>query len=94
MGVQYCTLKTDSKVIAIQIESECMARDVTLERYLAIVRRMRNYFKGFIVEHIKRMKNTKADELAKATAKKVALPPDVFFQVIKDPSVKIVEPSL
>jgi hypothetical protein len=50
-------------------------------------------FQG-IQEHIKRMKNTKADELAKATAKKAALPPDVFFQVIKDPSVKIVEPSL
>jgi hypothetical protein len=93
MGVPYCTLKTDSKVIASQIEKECMARDETLERYLAVVRRIENHFKGFTVEHIERTKNTKADELAKAAARKTVLPPDVFFQVIEDPSVKIVEPE-
>jgi ribonuclease HI len=32
IGVQYCNLKTNSKVIASQTEKECMARDVTLER--------------------------------------------------------------
>jgi ribonuclease HI len=37
MGVQSCTLKTDSKVIAGQNEKECIARDATLERYLALV---------------------------------------------------------
>jgi hypothetical protein len=45
------------------------------------------------VEYIERTKNTKADELAKATARKAVLPPDVFFQVIKDPSAKTVEPE-
>jgi ribonuclease HI len=54
MGVQYCILKTDSKGIASQIEKECMARDETLERYLATVRRMDNLFKGFRVKHIER----------------------------------------
>jgi ribonuclease HI len=76
MGVQYCTLKIDSKVIASQIEKECMARDETLERYLTTVRRIENHFKGFTVEHIKR---TKADELAKAATRKAVLPLDVFF---------------
>jgi hypothetical protein len=37
MGVQYYTLKIDSKVVASQIEKECMARDATLEKYLAVV---------------------------------------------------------
>jgi hypothetical protein len=37
MGVQCCILKTDSKVIASQIEKEYIARDKTLERYLAAV---------------------------------------------------------
>jgi hypothetical protein len=36
-GVQYSMLRTHSKVIASQIEKECMARDETLERYLAAV---------------------------------------------------------
>jgi hypothetical protein len=54
---------------------------------------MENYFKGFTVEYIERMKNTDADELARAAAKKAVLPPDVFFQVIEDPSVKTFEPE-
>jgi hypothetical protein len=70
-----------------------MARDETLERYLAAVRRMENFFKGFTIEHIERAKNTEADELAKAATRKAVLPPDVFFQVIMDPSVKTVEPE-
>jgi hypothetical protein len=68
-----------------------MARDATLEKYLAIVRRMGNYFKGIIVEYIERTKNAEADELTKAATKKAVLPPDVFFHVIEDPSVKTVK---
>jgi ribonuclease HI len=86
-------LKIDSKVVASQIEKECMARDANLEKYLAAIRIMDNYFKGITVEYIERTKNTEADELAKAAAKKTVLPPDVFFQVIEDPSMKLVEPE-
>jgi hypothetical protein len=84
-------MKTDSKVIASQIEKECMAKDETLQRYLAAVRRMKNFLKGFTVKHIERAKNREADELAKAVARKMVLPPNAFFQTIKDPSIKIVE---
>jgi hypothetical protein len=42
-----------------------------------------NYFRGFSVEHIDRSKNAEADELAKAVARKIALPPNVFFQTLK-----------
>jgi ribonuclease HI len=49
MGVQRCILKIDSKVISSEIENECIARDETLERYLAAVRRMERFFKGFTV---------------------------------------------
>jgi ribonuclease HI len=49
MGVQCCIIKTDSKVIAGHTEKECIARDETLERYLAVVRRMEGFFKGFTV---------------------------------------------
>jgi hypothetical protein len=70
-----------------------MAREKKLERYLATIRRMENHFEGFIVKHIERTKNIEVDELAKAASRKKVLPPNVFFQVIKDPSVKIVEPE-
>jgi ribonuclease HI len=85
MGVQHCIMKTDSKVIASQIEKQCMARDETLERYLAAVRRMENFFKGFTVQHIERTKNTEVDELAKDAAKKASLPQDVFSKLLKNP---------
>jgi hypothetical protein len=49
MGVQRCILKTYSKVIASKIEKECIAGDEILERYIATVRRMERFFKGFIV---------------------------------------------
>jgi hypothetical protein len=52
---------------------------------------MEKFFKGFTVQHIERAKNTEANELAKAAARKAALPLDVFFQIIEDPSLKIVE---
>jgi hypothetical protein len=83
MRVQNCILKMDSKVIASQIEKECMARDATLEKYLAIIRMMENYFKGFTVEYVERTKHTEANELAKPAARKIVLPPDMFFQTTR-----------
>jgi hypothetical protein len=52
---------------------------------------MENKFKWFSVEHIKRNKNTKADELAKVVARKTTLSPCVFFQTIEDSSIKTTE---
>jgi hypothetical protein len=62
-----------------------MTRDATLERYLAIIRRMENYFKEFIVEYVERTKKTEVKELAKAVVRKTTLPLDVFFQTIETP---------
>jgi hypothetical protein len=49
IGMQTCVLHTNSKVVSRQIEKECIAREPTLERYLALVRRMESYIKGFTV---------------------------------------------
>jgi ribonuclease HI len=89
--VQRCTLHTDSKVVTGQIEKEHISREPTIERYLAIVRRMENYFKGFTVEYIERAKNVEADELVKVVARNTPLPADVFLQVISDASIKTIE---
>jgi hypothetical protein len=91
IGVQTRILRTDSKVVASQIEKECIERVPTLERYLALVRRMENHFNGFTMEYIERRKNSEADELVKAVAPNTPLPADVLFQVIPDALIKIVE---
>jgi ribonuclease HI len=93
IGVQRCILRTNSKVVAGQIEKECIAREPTLDKYLALVRRMDNFFKGFTVEYIDRNKNSEADELAKAAAHNILLPPDVFSQTISDASIKTIKPE-
>jgi hypothetical protein len=93
MGVQSCIIKTDFKVIAVQIEKESIARDAKRKKYLALVRRMENYFKMFTVEHIERSKNVEANKLVKAAARKTTLPSDVFFQTIKDSYVKTIAPE-
>jgi hypothetical protein len=96
IGVQTCVLRIDFKVVLGQIEKECIARELTLKKYLTLVQRMENYFKGFTVEYIERNKNTEADDLAKVVARNIPLPADVFFQVIEDALVKTVrlEPRL
>jgi ribonuclease HI len=93
MELQQCILKTDSKVIASRIEKECITRDEALERYLASIRRMEWFFKGFTVQYIERTMNLEAGKLVKAAAKKTVIPPDVFYQVIEDPSVETIEPE-
>jgi ribonuclease HI len=92
IGFQNCIIRTYSKVIKCHIEKVSTARDATLGKYLTLVRKMENYFKGFTIEYIKRNKNAEADELAKA--RKTTLHPDVFFQTIEYSSVKTIEPKL
>jgi hypothetical protein len=91
--VQTYVLRRDSKVVLGQIEKECIAREPTLERYLALVGRMESYFNRFIVEYIERNKNAKVDDLVKAAARNTLMSTNVFFQVLKDALVKTVLPE-
>jgi ribonuclease HI len=93
IGVHKCILHTDSKVVAGQIEKECIARKPTLEKYLGLIRKMENYFRRFTVEYIERNKNCEADELPKAAACITQMLADVFFHVLKDASVKTIPPE-
>jgi ribonuclease HI len=93
IGVQRCTLRTNSKVVARQNEKECIGREPNLGRFLTLIRRMENHFKGFTMEYIERSKHIKVDEMAKAAARNTPLLADVFLQVITDASIKIVEPK-
>jgi hypothetical protein len=80
-------------VVARQIEKECITREPILEKYLALVRRMENFFKGFTLEYIDKNKNIEDDEQAKAAARNTPLPPDVFLQIISDASIKTIKPE-
>jgi ribonuclease HI len=88
LGVTTCIIRTDSKVVAGQVEKDYIAKDPTLMQYLAAVRSLERQFKGFTLQHVDRAKNEEADALAKAAARGEALPSDVFYHVIGTPAVR------
>jgi ribonuclease HI len=91
MGVPNYILKIDSKVIAGQIEKECMARDATFERYLATVRRMENYFEGLHSSILKGQKKHRSRRVGQISCQKSNISVVCVFQTIEDPFMKTVE---
>jgi hypothetical protein len=86
--VTTCIIKTDSKVVAGQIEKYYSAKDPTLLQYLKAVLSLEQQFKGFTLQHVDYARNEEADTLAKAAARGEALPSDVFYHVIGTPAVR------
>jgi ribonuclease HI len=94
LGQQTFIIRIDSKVILEHIEKESEARNPVLMKYLGKVREMERYFKGYLVQHIPRDDNNEADKLAKVAARNHEIPPDVFFKIIKEPSIKESKPKI
>jgi ribonuclease HI len=88
LGVTTCIIKTDSKVVAGQVEKEYLAKDPALMQYLMAVRSLERQFKGFTLQHVDHARNEEADALAKAAARGKTLPSDVFYHVIGTPAVR------
>jgi ribonuclease HI len=94
LGQQTFIIKTDSKVIQEHIEKESEARNPVLMKYLEKVREMERHFKGYSVQHIPRDDNNDAYKLAKVGARNQVMPPDVFFEIIKELSIKETKPKI
>jgi hypothetical protein len=52
LGVTTCIIRTDSKVVAGQIEKDYAAKDPALMQYLAAVHSLERQFKGFTLQHV------------------------------------------
>ena len=63
LGVTTCIVKTDSKVVADQVEKEYSAKDPALMQYLTAVRSLERQFKGFTLHHVDRARDEEADAL-------------------------------
>jgi ribonuclease HI len=88
LGVTTCIVKTDSKVVAGQVEKEYSAKDPALIQYLTAVRSLERQFKSFTLQHVDRARNEVADALAKVAARGETLPSNVFYHVIGTPTVR------
>jgi ribonuclease HI len=91
MSIRRAVFKTDSQVISGHVDKSSKARDPKLEKYLDAVRRLEASFEGFFVKNIPRGENEHADLLAKSVAQGLPLPSEVFFEIIKAPSVELME---
>jgi ribonuclease HI len=94
LGQQTFIIRTNSKVIQEHIEKESEARNPVLMKYIEKVREMERHFKGYSVQHIPRDDNNEADKLVKAAARNQEFPPNVFFEIIKEPSIKESRPKI
>jgi ribonuclease HI len=94
LGQQTFIIRTDSKVIQEHIEKESEARNPVLMKYLEKVREMERHFKGYSVQHIPRDDNNEADKLAKAAVRNQEMSPEVFLEIIKEPSIKESRPKI
>ena len=57
-------------------------------KYLATVRALEPRFQGFTLNHIPRIENSEADELAKATSNNLPMPDGTFYQVVQVPATQ------
>jgi hypothetical protein len=89
LGASNFLVKCDAEVIKDQIEKESEAKELELVKYLAEVRKMERHFRGFTIDHLPRKRNGEADKLAKKAARGEAMPPDVFFEILTSPSIKL-----
>jgi hypothetical protein len=80
MGIRRAILKTDSQVISGHVDKSSKARDLKLEKYLDVVRRLEASFEGFSVKHIPMGKNEHVDLLVKSAAQGLPLPSEVFLK--------------
>jgi hypothetical protein len=86
--VTTCIIKTDSKVVADQIENDYSTKEPILMQYLAAIQSLEKQFKRFTLQHIERKKNEEAGTLAKAAAKGEPLSSDVFYHIVGTPAVR------
>jgi hypothetical protein len=91
MGIQRLVIKIDSQIVAGHIEKYYKARHPELAKYLQFLRDQEKHFEGFTVKNISRNNNSDADELAKAAGQNSSLPQDVFYQILKQASIKAVQ---
>jgi len=91
VGAQRLSIRSDLELITGHINKSNRALKPELAKFLAAERSMEKYFLGISIHSFARTKNKKADLLAKAAAQFDPLPPDVFFETLKQASINCVE---
>jgi hypothetical protein len=78
----------DSLLVVPQVNKEWDCNKEMMDAYVQEVRKLENKFSGLDVHHVLREHNVGADALSKLGSTRAQVPPGVFVQELKQPSIK------
>jgi hypothetical protein len=78
----------DSLLVVQQVNKEWDCNKEMMEAYVQEVRKLESKFSGLEVHHVLREHNVGADTLSKLGSTRAQVPPGVFIQELKQPSIK------
>ena len=78
-----------SDLVAQQVSGTWDSKDPLMAAYRREVDIVAGHFKGYQVDHVDRRKNEAADALSRLGSQRKLVPPNVFLDVLHNPSVKI-----
>jgi hypothetical protein len=78
----------DSDLVAQQVSGTWDSKDPLMAAYHRAVDAITGYFKGYQVEHVDRRKNEAADALSRLGSQRKPVPPNVFLDILNNPSVR------
>ena len=79
----------DSDLVAQQVSDKWDSKDPLMASYCHEVDVVAGHFKGYQVDHVDRRKNEAADALSRLGSQRKPVPPNVFLDVLHNPSVKL-----
>jgi hypothetical protein len=78
----------DSLLVVQQVNKEWDCNKEMMDAYVQEVRKLESKFSGLEVHHVLREHNVGADILSKLGSTRAQVPPGVFVQELKQPSIK------
>jgi ribonuclease HI len=88
LGIKRLLVYGDSLLVIQQVNKEWDCNKKTMDAYVQEVRKLENKFFGLEVHHVLREHNVGADTLSKLGSTRAQVPPGVFVQELKQPSIK------
>ncbi|GJX38981.1 reverse transcriptase domain-containing protein [Tanacetum coccineum] len=92
MGVENLQENVDSRLVANQVNGTYVAKETNMIRYLEKVKTLTSSFKAFLIKHVLRNENKKADALSKIASTSFAhLSKQVLVEELKEKSISAAE---
>ena len=91
LGIKRLLAYDDSKVIIQQVNKDWECTKEKMDAYCREIRKLETKFYGMEFHHVPRDNNVAADVLSKLGSKRSIVPPGVFVQALRSPTVKMEE---